>query len=56
MTERVLSICVSQLSLRAETKTQDDVFVNMGVQVNTRVRNPEQAYYNLSDPNSQIRA
>merc|ERR1711959_26970 len=51
-----VSTRVELLSLRAETKTQDDVFVNMGVQVNTRVRKPEMAYYNLADPNSQIRA
>merc|ERR1712159_453283 len=51
-----VSTRVELLSLLAVTKTQDDVFVKMGVQVNTRVRKPEMAYYNLADPSSQISA
>ena len=32
------------------------VDVDIGVQVNTRVTDPEQAYYQLQDPARQIRA
>jgi regulator of protease activity HflC (stomatin/prohibitin superfamily) len=47
---------VELIAMRCETKTQDDVFVDIGVQVNVRVQDPEKSYYQLQDPENQIRA
>jgi len=47
---------VELIPLSAETKTQDDVFVHLGVQVNTVVEDPFKSYYQLTDPQRQIRA
>eukprot|EP00658_Telonema_sp_P-2_P033702 TRINITY_DN2467_c0_g1_i3.p1 TRINITY_DN2467_c0_g1~~TRINITY_DN2467_c0_g1_i3.p1 ORF type:complete len:307 (+),score=110.40 TRINITY_DN2467_c0_g1_i3:188-1108(+) len=47
---------VELLSMRCETKTADDVFVDIGVQVNLKVEDPQKAYYQLQDPPNQIKA
>jgi regulator of protease activity HflC (stomatin/prohibitin superfamily) len=44
------------MSINAETKTADDVFVTMTVQVNVQIENAELSYYKLQDPNRQIKA
>ena len=51
-----ISTRVELVPMKCETKTADDVFVDIGVQVNTRVKDAEQAYYQLTDPERQIRA
>ncbi len=53
-----MSLRVSQIELTMETKTHDNVFVTIPISVQTRVK-PESvydAYYNLTDPEGQIRA
>lgn len=53
-----LSLRISQLNVSVETKTQDNVFVNLVVAVQYRVL-PEKVYeacYMLQDPEHQIRA
>merc|ERR1711998_199194 len=47
---------VEPIPLTAETKTQDDVFVVIGVLVNVVVEDAHKSYYQLTDPNRQIRA
>jgi regulator of protease activity HflC (stomatin/prohibitin superfamily) len=51
-----VSTRVQLMSVNAETKTHDDVFVNMRVQINVQVKNAQDSYYQLHDPNSQIKA
>jgi len=51
-----LSLRIQQLDVLCETKTKDNVFVNVGVAVQFRVitESAYDAYYRLSDPRSQI--
>eukprot|EP00656_Telonema_subtile_P001849 TRINITY_DN10800_c0_g1_i6.p1 TRINITY_DN10800_c0_g1~~TRINITY_DN10800_c0_g1_i6.p1 ORF type:complete len:290 (-),score=78.68 TRINITY_DN10800_c0_g1_i6:67-936(-) len=51
-----VSTRVELIPLKCETKTADDVFVDVAVQVNTRVNDPHKSYYQLQDPVRQIRA
>lgn len=53
-----LSLRIQQLDVVCETKTKDNVFVNVGVAVQFRIllNGAFEAYYRLSDPRSQIRA
>ena len=53
-----LSLRVSQITLKMETKTKDNVFVGIPISVQTMVR-PERvfdAYYKLTDPVAQIKS
>eukprot|EP00934_Nitzschia_sp_Nitz4_P001380 Nitzschia sp. Nitz4//scaffold5_size260463//182877//183808//NITZ4_001005-RA/size260463-augustus-gene-0.17-mRNA-1//1//CDS//3329555409//1380//frame0 len=54
----VLSLRIQQLNVICETKTKDNVFVQVGVAVQYRVLvdSAYDAYYRLSDPTSQIKA
>lgn len=51
-----LSLRIQQLDVMCETKTKDNVFVNVGVAVQFRVINESayDAFYRLSDPRGQI--
>jgi len=51
-----LSLRIQQLDVYCETKTKDNVFVNVGVAVQYRVitESAYDAYYRLSDPRGQI--
>lgn len=51
-----LSLRIQQLDVNCETKTKDNVFVNVGVAVQFRVitESAYDAYYRLSDPRGQI--
>ena len=49
-----LDLRIQELHVRAETKTKDNVFVHMSVAVQYQVQNPYDAYYKLSNPQSQI--
>jgi hypothetical protein len=53
-----LSLRVQQLDVLCETKTKDNVFVNVQVSVQLRilVEKSFDAYYRLSDPGTQIRS
>jgi len=51
-----VSTRVEQMTIHAETKTHDDVFVNMTIQVNVQIKNAKDSYYELLDPTRQIKA
>jgi len=53
-----LTLRIQQLDVFCETKTKDNVFVNVGVAVQFRVvaQDAFNAYYRLSDPRSQIQS
>jgi len=53
-----LSLRIQQLDVNCETKTKDNVFVNVGVAVQYRVitESAYDAYYRLSDPRGQIQS
>lgn len=53
-----LSLRIQQLDVFCETKTKDNVFVNVGVAVQFRVvtESAYDAYYRLSDPRGQIQS
>jgi len=53
-----LSLRVQQLDVLCETKSKDNVFVNIGVAVQYRVlaENAYDAWYRLTDPKGQIQA
>jgi len=53
-----LSLRIKQLDIRCETKTKDNVFVNVNVAVQYRVMTESayDAYYRLSDPSGQIQS
>jgi len=53
-----LSLRIQQLDVYCETKTKDNVFVQVGVAVQYRVISEKayDAYYRLSDPTEQIRS
>jgi len=53
-----LSLRIQQLDVHCETKTKDNVFVDVGVAVQYRVitEGAYDAYYRLSDPRSQIQS
>jgi len=53
-----MSLRVNQITMTVETKTRDNVFVNIPISIQTRVR-PEKifdAFYKLSDPSAQIKS
>uniref|UniRef100_A0A7S2W4V0 Band 7 domain-containing protein n=1 Tax=Rhizochromulina marina TaxID=1034831 RepID=A0A7S2W4V0_9STRA len=54
----VVSLRIQQLDVQCETKTMDNVFVNVVVSVQYQVQKDKvgEAYYSLSRPESQIRA
>jgi regulator of protease activity HflC (stomatin/prohibitin superfamily) len=49
-----LDLRIQELQVRAETKTKDNVFVQMSVAVQYQVQNPYDAFYKLSNPRGQI--
>jgi len=53
-----LSLRIQQIDVNCETKTKDNVFVNVSVAVQYRVitENAYDAYYRLSDPRGQIQS
>ena len=53
-----LTLRIQQLDVNCETKTQDNVFCNVGVAVQYRVipESAYDAYYRLSDPSGQIQS
>ena len=53
-----LSLRIQQIDVNCETKTRDNVFVNVSVAVQYRVitENAYDAYYRLSDPRGQIQS
>ena len=53
-----LSLRVQQLDVYCETKTKDNVFVQVGVSVQFRViaESAYEAYYRLTDPRTQIQS
>eukprot|EP01024_Parvocaulis_polyphysoides_P031346 TRINITY_DN2835_c0_g7_i1.p1 TRINITY_DN2835_c0_g7~~TRINITY_DN2835_c0_g7_i1.p1 ORF type:complete len:286 (-),score=43.54 TRINITY_DN2835_c0_g7_i1:118-975(-) len=51
-----LSLRVQQLDVTCETKTKDNVFVNVVVSVQYQVHDPVAAFYKLTDSRSQIRS
>lgn len=53
---RIVSLKLQDLDVRCETKTKDDVFVNVQVCVQYRVLNAQDSAYKMADPHGQIRA
>lgn len=49
-----LDLRIQELVVRCETKTRDNVFVQMTVAVQFQIQNAYDAYYKLSNPRSQI--
>ena len=49
-----LDLRIQELQVRCETKTKDNVFVQMTVAVQYQVQKPHDAYYKLSNPRAQI--
>ena len=49
-----LDLRIQELHVRAETKTKDNVFVQMSIAVQYQVQNPYDAFYKLSNPAGQI--
>lgn len=49
-----LDMRVQQMTVRAETKTKDNVFVHMTVAVQFQIQKPYDAFYRLSNPSAQI--
>ncbi|MDN5600874.1 MAG: SPFH domain-containing protein [Brachybacterium sp.] len=57
-TTRPVSLRVQQLEVNIESKTKDNVFVNVPVAVQYKIRDEQvvDAYYKLSNPEAQIRS
>eukprot|EP00741_Cyanophora_paradoxa_P000735 tig00000441_g708.t1 len=55
-TLHVLDLKVRQLEVKVETKTKDNVFVNMKIVVQFKVSDTYKAFYTLAQPDDQIRA
>jgi len=51
-----ISVRIQQLNIQTETKTQDNVFVNLQIAVQYKVENVEQAFYSMADPFHQMRS
>lgn len=51
-----VSLRLQALTVRCETKTKDNVFVNVEVVVQYLVTDAEKYYYKLSDPQSQMKS
>lgn len=49
-----LDLRIQELTVRCETKTKDNVFVQMTIAVQYQVQNPYDAFYKLANPKSQI--
>ena len=49
-----LDLRIQELPVRVETKTKDNVFVQMTIAVQYNIMNPEDAFYKLSNPTGQI--
>ncbi|MBX2797321.1 MAG: SPFH domain-containing protein [Myxococcales bacterium] len=49
-----LDLRIQELVVRCETKTKDNVFVQMTVAVQFQIQNPFDAYYKLANPRAQI--
>jgi regulator of protease activity HflC (stomatin/prohibitin superfamily) len=49
-----LDLRIQELTVRCETKTKDNVFVQMTVAVQYHIQNPYDAFYKLASPRSQI--
>jgi regulator of protease activity HflC (stomatin/prohibitin superfamily) len=49
-----LDLRIQELTVRCETKTKDNVFVQMTIAVQYHVQNPYDAYYKLANPRGQI--
>jgi len=49
-----LDLRIQELHVRAETKTKDNVFVQMSIAVQYQIQNPYDAFYKLSNPRAQI--
>jgi regulator of protease activity HflC (stomatin/prohibitin superfamily) len=49
-----LDLRIQELTVRCETKTKDNVFVQMTVAVQYQVQNPYDAFYKLANPRAQI--
>lgn len=49
-----LDLRIQELHVRCETKTKDNVFVQMSIAVQYQVQNPYDAFYKLSNPAGQI--
>jgi regulator of protease activity HflC (stomatin/prohibitin superfamily) len=49
-----LDLRIQELQVRCETKTKDNVFVQMTVAVQYQIQNPYDSYYKLSNPRGQI--
>lgn len=49
-----LDLRIQELVVRCETKTRDNVFVQMAIAVQYQVQNPYDAFYKLSNPRGQI--
>ena len=49
-----LDLRIQELTVRCETKTQDNVFVHMTVAVQFQIQDPYKAFYELANPRGQI--
>ena len=49
-----LDLRIQELLVRCETKTKDNVFVQMSIAVQFQIQNPYDAFYKLSSPRAQI--
>ena len=49
-----LDLRIQELNVRVETKTKDNVFVNLRISVQYHIQNAFDAYYKLSNPKGQI--
>jgi regulator of protease activity HflC (stomatin/prohibitin superfamily) len=49
-----LDLRIQELTVRCETKTKDNVFVQMTIAVQYQVQNPFDAFYKLANPRGQI--
>ena len=49
-----LDLRIQELTVRCETKTKDNVFVQMTVAVQYQIQNPYDAFYKLANPRGQI--
>lgn len=49
-----LDLRIQEMTVRCETKTKDNVFVQMTIAVQYQVQNPYDAFYKLANPKGQI--
>jgi len=49
-----LDLRIQELTVRCETKTKDNVFVQMTIAVQYQIQNPYDAFYKLANPSGQI--